>query len=117
MNDTIEIGIIGASDCPYLYFVEVDYMAYGKVIQGERDKLVKRIWRTESRSGKKFLTKGTRNYSTQELRDIDKESREKYPTKQEKAKQEKAKQGKLKKSILADILQEKHLKLVGGTKK
>lgn len=72
-------------------------MAYGKVIQGERDKLVKRIWRTEARSGKKFLTKGTRDYSTQELRDIDKESREKYPTKQEKAKQEKAKQGKPKK--------------------
>ena len=72
-------------------------MAYGKIIQGERDKLVKRIWRTESRSGKKFLTKGTRNYSTQELRDIDKESREKYPTKQEKAKQENAKQGKPKK--------------------
>lgn len=60
-------------------------MAYGKVVQGERDKLVKRIWRTEERSGKKFLTKRTREYTTQELREIDASSRKKYPTKQEKA--------------------------------
>lgn len=66
-------------------------MAYGKVIQGERDKLVKRIRRTEQRSGKKFLKNETRSYTTQELRDMDEKSRAKYPTKREKAKQGKPK--------------------------
>lgn len=60
-------------------------MAYGKVVQGERDKLVHRIRRTEGRSGKTILKKGTREYTTQELREIDANSRKKYPTKQEKA--------------------------------
>ena len=60
-------------------------MAHGKVVQGERDKLVHRIRRTENRSGKILLKKGTREYSTQELRELDENSRKKYPTKQEKA--------------------------------